>query len=66
MSQTFSTAVMDEAKRLINEAYDEDANIVALGNVPDYGAYREKVGRLYAYRRVIELFDEAQSNLEKR
>lgn len=63
---SFSVAVLNETKRLIDEEMGEEAKILALGNVSDYASYREKVGRLYAYRRVIELFDEAESKLEKR
>ena len=66
MMQTFSTAVMDETKRLIGEEYEIETGILNLGNVPDYAAYRERVGRLYAYRKAMELFEVAQSNLEKR
>jgi len=66
MMQTFANAVMEETKRLIQEEAESDMNILALGNVVDYAAYREKVGRLYAYRKAIELFDVAERILEKR
>jgi len=57
---------MDEAKHLIEMEILNETIIVSLGNVPDYAAYREKVGRIYAYRKAMELFEVAQSNLEKR
>ena len=67
MAQTFSDAVLDEVQRLVAEEAATEMAILAAGNVVDYATYREKIGRLYAYRRVIEdLFPLAERNLEKR
>ena len=64
--QTFADALLREVQRLISEEAENEANILTLGNVGDYATYREKVGRLYAYNKVVKLFETAQDNLEKR
>ena len=65
--QTFANALLDEVRRLIQQEADDEMKIVALGNVVDWAAYRERVGRLFAYQKVAnELFSVAESNLEKR
>ena len=64
--QTFADAVAAEVRRLIEEQAEIELSIMVAGNLADYAAYRERVGRLYAYRKVAELFIVAQENLEKR
>ena len=65
--QTFSDALLTEVQRLIGQEAELELSVLSVGNVTDYAAYREKVGRIFAYRKVVEeLFSEAASNLEKR
>ena len=67
MAQTFSHALLEEVNRLISQELEIEVKILALGNVADYALYRERVGRIFAYDRVVnELFATAESNLEKR
>lgn len=67
MIQSYHTALLAEVHRLIDLEIEEEAKIVVIGNgINDYAAYRERVGRVYAYRRIVDLlFEDARSNIEK-
>ena len=64
--QTFADALLREVQRLIAQEIENEGNIVSLGNVVDYASYKERVGRIYAYNKAVQLFETAQDNLDKR
>ena len=67
MAQTFSDLIVTELCRLVIEEADKELEIIAIGGgIEEYGAYREKVGRIYGYRKLHELLEQARENVEKR
>jgi hypothetical protein len=63
---SFTARVLDELRKMVLEEAEATLNILSTsGGVLDFASYKEQVGRLYAYRRVVELFDEAVEKVEK-
>ena len=63
---SFTARVLDELRKMVLEESESTLNIISIGvSVLDFPSYKEQVGRLYAYRRVVELFDEAVEKVEK-
>ena len=63
---TFNEHVLYELRKMVLEERDAVITIVSSGGgINDFPAYKEKVGRLFAYQRVIELFQEAVEIVEK-
>ena len=66
MISSFSSRVFDELRRMVLEEHDNVITIISRGGgIDDFPAYKQQVGQLFAYRRVIELFDEAVDKVEK-
>jgi uncharacterized protein with HEPN domain len=58
--------ILVELRKLIVEEADNEAKYIIDGLAPkDFHTYKEHVGRLYAYRRALELFGEAAEKVEK-
>ena len=58
--------ILDELRKLVVEEADETAKIIIEGvALKEYHSYKEHVGRVFAYRRTLELFEEAKRNVEK-
>ena len=58
--------ILDELRKLVVEEADETAKIIIEGvALKEYHAYKEHVGRLFAYRRTLDMFEEAARNVEK-
>jgi hypothetical protein len=66
MAQTVSDLILTEFIRLVTEKHDLEIDIVSRGIEIETIPYRERVGRIYAYRQVPELLKEAESNVSKR
>lgn len=66
IGQTVSDLVLAEFMRLVTDSHDMEVDIVARGIELETVPYRERVGRIYAYRQVPELLREAESNIAKR
>lgn len=63
---SFNAKVLDELRALVLEEGERVLNIISqAGGIDDFASYKERVGQLYAYRRVLDLFDEAINNVEK-
>ena len=66
MISSFNSRVLDELRKLVLEEHDNVITIISRGGgIDDFPAYKQQVGQLFAYRRVIELFDEAVEKVEK-
>lgn len=58
--------IIVELRKLIVEEADNTAKIICDGIASkDFATYKEYVGKLYAYRRALGLFEEAAENVEK-
>ena len=58
--------ILVELRKLIVEEADRTADIITTGvAAKDFATYKEHVGRLFAYRRVLDLFEEAAEKVEK-
>jgi hypothetical protein len=63
---SFQGRVLDELRKMVLEAEEDTLNIISIGAaIKDFTDYKEQVGRLYAYRKVGEMFDEAVKLVEK-
>ena len=63
---TYADQVTKEWHKLVDDQILTEAQILQAGNVIDYPTYREKVGRIWGLRNAIDLFADAQSNVNKR
>ena len=67
MQQTYSDVVLDEFFRLVEDALELEVDAVSHGFAfSDLAAYKERVGRIYAYNQMKELYREAENNVSKR
>ena len=58
--------ILVELRRLIVEEADQTASEITNGvAIKEFATYKEKVGRLFAYRRALALFEEAAEKVEK-
>jgi hypothetical protein len=65
--QTYSDVVLDEFFRLVEDALEVEMDTVIRGvSLSDLAAYKERVGRIYAYNQMKELYREAENNVSKR
>lgn len=63
---SFNTKVLEELHKMVVDAEEDTLNIISVGvAMADFAAYKEQVGRLYAYRRVREFFQIAAEIVEK-
>ena len=66
MQQTYSDVVLDEFFRLVEDALEVEMDTVTRGvALSDLAAYKERVGRIYAYNKMKELYREAENNVVK-
>ena len=62
--QTYNNLFRTKLEELINEEIARIKDNLALGmGVIDYNDYRHHTGQIYALRKIIELCDEVESNL---
>jgi hypothetical protein len=63
---SYHLQILSELRKLIVEDADNAAKIIQDGlAIKDFHTYKEHVGRLYAYRRVLDLFEVAAEKVEK-
>ena len=64
---SFHGEQLKELRALLAEELKSTSEIVTLGiAIKDFASYKEHVGRLYAYKRSLELIEEAAEKVEKR
>lgn len=58
--------ILVELRKLIVEEAQQTSDIITNGvAIKELATYKEHVGRLFAYRRALELFEEAAEKVEK-
>lgn len=63
---SYHLQILSELRDLIVENADDEAKIITDGiAIHDFNTYKEHVGRLFAYRRTIDLMQEAAEKVEK-
>lgn len=62
----FDRMVLAELKKLVIEELESVVNVITSSHVNELPAYKMQVGKIMAYRKVLELFEEAKDNVEKR
>ena len=63
---SYHLQILAELRKLIVEDADNEAKLITDGLAfKDFHTYKEHVGRLFAYRRVLDLFEEAAEKVEK-
>lgn len=59
--------ILVELRKLIVGEAQKLSDIITTGVAArDFATYKEQVGKLYAYRHALELFEEAAQTVEKR
>lgn len=62
----FDRMVLAELKKLVMEELETVVGIITSPHVEEIAAYKLHAGKIMAYRKVLELFEEAKDNVEKR
>ena len=63
---SYDRMVLAELKKLVMEELETVVGIITSPHVEEFPAYKMHAGRIMAYRKVLELFEEAKDNVEKR
>ena len=63
---SYDLMVLAELKKLVVEELESVVGIITSPHVDEFPAYKLHAGKIMAYRKVLELFDEAKENVEKR
>lgn len=62
----FDRMVLAELKKLVIEELESTVSVITSPHVDEFPAYKMYAGKIMAYRKVLELFEEAKVNVEKR
>ena len=63
---TYDTAFARELAKLINQAIISATEILTGRSIGDYAEYKYRLGQIDALKAVLESFDEAEDNANKR
>jgi hypothetical protein len=63
---SFHLHVLTELRKLIVEEAQDTSDMITQGiAIKEFHTYKEQVGRLFAYRRALDLFEEAAKKVER-
>ena len=63
---SYDRMVLAELKKLVIETLEYEVSVITSPHVEEFAAYKQHAGKIMAYRKVLELFEEAKDNVEKR
>lgn len=62
----FDRMVLAELKKLVIEELESACSIITSGHIDEFPEYKMQAGKIVAYRKVLDFFEEAKENVEKR